>query len=61
MDGNVLPRLVYVSREKRPSFNHQRKAGALNALVSNIAPDKKRYYNVSANFLIAFYLKIAIK
>ncbi|WJX36452.1 putative cellulose synthase A catalytic subunit 3 [UDP-forming], variant 3 [Trifolium repens] len=33
MDGNVLPRLVYVSREKRPSFNHQRKAGALNALV----------------------------
>ncbi|GAU29800.1 hypothetical protein TSUD_116550 [Trifolium subterraneum] len=34
MDGNVLPRLVYVSREKRPSFNHQRKAGALNALIN---------------------------
>lgn len=35
MDGNELPRLVYVSREKRLNFNHQRKAGALNALVSN--------------------------
>jgi len=35
MDGNELPRLVYVSREKRPNFNHQKKAGALNALVSN--------------------------
>ncbi|TKY49829.1 cellulose synthase A catalytic subunit 5 of UDP-forming [Spatholobus suberectus] len=33
MDGNELPRLVYVSREKRPKFNDQRKAGALNALV----------------------------
>lgn len=35
MDGKELPRLVYVSREKRPKFNHQKKAGALNALVSN--------------------------
>ncbi|KAK7401428.1 hypothetical protein VNO78_12904 [Psophocarpus tetragonolobus] len=33
MDGNQLPRLVYVSREKRPKFNHHKKAGALNALV----------------------------
>nr|CCW28829.1 putative cellulose synthase family protein [Arachis ipaensis] len=32
-DGNELPRLVYVSREKRPTFNHHRKAGALNSLV----------------------------
>ncbi|KAK8591414.1 hypothetical protein V6N13_031460 [Hibiscus sabdariffa] len=32
-DGNELPRLVYVSREKRPNFNHHRKAGAMNALV----------------------------
>ncbi|KAE8733696.1 putative cellulose synthase A catalytic subunit 5 [Hibiscus syriacus] len=32
-DGNELPRLVYVSREKRPSFNHHKKAGAMNALV----------------------------
>lgn len=28
-----LPMLVYVSREKRPGFDHQKKAGAMNALV----------------------------
>ncbi|CAK9224564.1 unnamed protein product [Sphagnum troendelagicum] len=33
IDGNELPRLVYVSREKRPGFNHHKKAGAMNALV----------------------------
>ncbi|QCD95450.1 cellulose synthase A [Vigna unguiculata] len=33
MDGKELPRLVYVSREKRPNFNHHKKAGALNALA----------------------------
>ncbi|KAK1259592.1 putative cellulose synthase A catalytic subunit 5 [UDP-forming] [Acorus gramineus] len=33
MDGNELPRLVYVSREKRPGFNHHKKAGAMNSLV----------------------------
>ncbi|XP_047314819.1 cellulose synthase A catalytic subunit 2 [UDP-forming]-like isoform X2 [Impatiens glandulifera] len=33
IDGNELPRLVYVSREKRPSFDHHKKAGAMNALV----------------------------
>uniref|UniRef100_A0A5B7ARF4 cellulose synthase (UDP-forming) n=1 Tax=Davidia involucrata TaxID=16924 RepID=A0A5B7ARF4_DAVIN len=32
-DGNELPRMVYVSREKRPGFNHHKKAGAMNALV----------------------------
>ncbi|KAK6939162.1 Cellulose synthase [Dillenia turbinata] len=32
-DGNELPRVVYVSREKRPGFNHHKKAGAMNALV----------------------------
>jgi Cellulose synthase len=32
-DGNELPRLVYVSREKRPGYNHHKKAGAMNALV----------------------------
>lgn len=35
-DGNELPRLVYVSREKRPGFQHHKKAGAMNALVSHI-------------------------
>ncbi|CAJ2643988.1 unnamed protein product [Trifolium pratense] len=29
-DGNELPRLVYVSREKRPGFQHHKKAGAMN-------------------------------
>ncbi|KAK6926167.1 hypothetical protein RJ641_007886 [Dillenia turbinata] len=41
-DGNVidftdidirLPLLVYVSREKRPGYDHNKKAGAMNALV----------------------------
>ncbi|KAL5577895.1 hypothetical protein UlMin_019594 [Ulmus minor] len=32
-DGKELPRLVYVSREKIPGFNHHKKAGAMNALV----------------------------
>ncbi|XP_028764804.1 cellulose synthase A catalytic subunit 8 [UDP-forming] [Neltuma alba] len=33
IEGNVLPRLVYVSREKRPGYQHHKKAGAENALV----------------------------
>ena len=32
-DGNELPHLVYVSREKRPGFDHHKKAGAMNSLV----------------------------
>ncbi|KAL0908317.1 hypothetical protein M5K25_022807 [Dendrobium thyrsiflorum] len=32
-NGDNLPRLVYVSREKRPGFNHHKKAGAMNALI----------------------------
>ncbi|OEL31438.1 putative mixed-linked glucan synthase 6 [Dichanthelium oligosanthes] len=28
-----LPMLVYVAREKRPGFNHEKKAGAMNALT----------------------------
>ncbi|KAL0344326.1 UNVERIFIED_CONTAM: Cellulose synthase A catalytic subunit [UDP-forming] [Sesamum angustifolium] len=31
--GNELPRLVYVSREKRPGFEHHKKAGAMNSLI----------------------------
>ncbi|KAF6170825.1 hypothetical protein GIB67_015777 [Kingdonia uniflora] len=31
-DGNQLPRLVYVSREKKSGQNHHEKAGAMNAL-----------------------------
>ncbi|KAK8934265.1 Cellulose synthase A catalytic subunit 9 [UDP-forming] [Platanthera zijinensis] len=33
VDGNELPRLVYVSREKRPGFQHHKKAGAMNSLI----------------------------
>ncbi|XP_071741762.1 cellulose synthase A catalytic subunit 5 [UDP-forming]-like [Rutidosis leptorrhynchoides] len=33
VEGNELPRLVYVSREKRPGFDHHKKAGAMNALI----------------------------
>lgn len=34
VQGNELPCLVYLSREKRPGFQHHNKAGALNALVN---------------------------
>nr|AGW52062.1 cellulose synthase 4 [Populus tomentosa] len=33
VEGKELPRLVYVSREKRPGYNHHKKAGAMNALI----------------------------
>nr|GME04754.1 cellulose synthase A catalytic subunit 2 [UDP-forming]-like [Ipomoea batatas] len=33
IEGNELPRLIYVSREKRPGYEHHKKAGAMNALV----------------------------
>uniref|UniRef100_J3MFJ7 Uncharacterized protein n=1 Tax=Oryza brachyantha TaxID=4533 RepID=J3MFJ7_ORYBR len=33
VDGGELPRLFYVSREKRPGFQHHGKAGAMNALL----------------------------
>ncbi|XP_073155564.1 cellulose synthase A catalytic subunit 2 [UDP-forming]-like [Henckelia pumila] len=33
VEENELPRLVYVSREKRPSFEHHKKAGAMNAMI----------------------------
>ncbi|XP_006351001.1 cellulose synthase A catalytic subunit 5 [UDP-forming] [Solanum tuberosum] len=33
VEGDDLPRLVYVSREKRPGFDHHKKAGAMNALM----------------------------
>jgi len=36
VENNELPRLVYVSREKRPGFDHHKKAGAMNSLVNDI-------------------------
>ncbi|XP_038974145.1 cellulose synthase-like protein E6 isoform X2 [Phoenix dactylifera] len=32
-DGNALPTLVYMAREKRPQHHHYFKAGAMNALI----------------------------
>ena len=34
VEGQPLPTLVYLSREKRPKYAHNFKAGAMNALVS---------------------------
>ncbi|KAL3648808.1 hypothetical protein CASFOL_005211 [Castilleja foliolosa] len=61
-----MPRLVYVAREKRPSYPHHFKAGALNALVSAVmsnAPyilvlDCDHYCNdpTSARQAMCFYL-----
>ncbi|XP_044497378.1 cellulose synthase-like protein E1 [Mangifera indica] len=33
MEGQRLPKLVYLAREKRPQFHHNFKAGAMNALI----------------------------
>ncbi|XP_057474655.1 cellulose synthase A catalytic subunit 4 [UDP-forming]-like [Actinidia eriantha] len=33
VEGKELPKLVYVSREKRPGYQHHKKAGAMNAMV----------------------------
>lgn len=39
-EGQPLPSLVYLSREKRPHHHHQFKAGAMNALVGSIFSDR---------------------
>jgi hypothetical protein len=51
-DGNELPRLVYVSREKRPGFQHHKKAGAMNALVWFSFPS----IHFSTTLVICLYL-----
>ncbi|KHG12106.1 Cellulose synthase-like protein E6 [Gossypium arboreum] len=33
IEGNPLPTLVYLAREKRPQYHHHFKAGAMNALI----------------------------
>ncbi|XVF56880.1 hypothetical protein PTKIN_Ptkin06aG0155800 [Pterospermum kingtungense] len=33
IDGQPLPNLVYLAREKRPQYHHHFKAGAMNALI----------------------------
>ncbi|GBG80753.1 hypothetical protein CBR_g31308 [Chara braunii] len=37
INGDPMPRLVYVSREKRTGVNHNKKAGAMNALMRSSA------------------------
>ncbi|KAL8473748.1 hypothetical protein ACS0TY_029882 [Phlomoides rotata] len=53
-EGNVLPRLVYVSREKRPGFEHHKKAGAMNALmrVSAVLSNAPYLLNVDCDHYI---------
>ncbi|KAL5846176.1 hypothetical protein ACOSQ3_009700 [Xanthoceras sorbifolium] len=54
VEGNELPRLVYVSREKRPGFDHHKKAGAMNALirVSAIVSNAPYLLNVDCDHYI---------
>ncbi|XP_034691445.1 probable cellulose synthase A catalytic subunit 8 [UDP-forming] isoform X1 [Vitis riparia] len=62
-DTRALPQVVYVSREKRPGFHHNNKAGAMNALVRVSALltngtyilnlDSDHYINNSRTFLEA--------
>ncbi|KAJ9696818.1 hypothetical protein PVL29_008828 [Vitis rotundifolia] len=62
-DTRALPQVVYVSREKRPGFHHNTKAGAMNALVRVSALltngtyilnlDSDHYINNSRTFLEA--------
>ncbi|XP_058070313.1 cellulose synthase-like protein E6 [Magnolia sinica] len=50
-DGNNMPTLVYVSREKRPGHPHHYKAGALNAMnrVSNLISNAPFILNVDCD------------
>ncbi|TMW87300.1 hypothetical protein EJD97_020133 [Solanum chilense] len=54
IEGKVLPRLVYVSREKRPGFDHHKKAGAMNALmrVSAVISNAPYLLNVDCDHYI---------
>ncbi|KAH6808234.1 cellulose synthase 6 [Perilla frutescens var. frutescens] len=54
VDGNELPCLVYVSREKRPGFEHHKKAGAMNALVrvSAVLSNAPYFLNVDCDHYI---------
>jgi hypothetical protein len=37
IEGQPLPTLVYLAREKRPQYHHNFKAGAMNALVIKLS------------------------
>ena len=40
-EGDILPHLVYVAREKRPEVHHHYKAGAMNVMVILFLRDLK--------------------
>ncbi|XP_072055026.1 cellulose synthase-like protein E1 isoform X2 [Arachis hypogaea] len=50
-DGNYLPTLVYLAREKRPQHHHNFKAGAMNSLlrVSSVISNAKIILNVDCD------------
>ncbi|KAG5573209.1 hypothetical protein H5410_062975 [Solanum commersonii] len=54
IEGKVLPLLIYVSREKRPGFDHHKKAGAMNALmrVSAVISNAPYLLNVDCDHYI---------
>ncbi|WJX93670.1 Cellulose synthase A catalytic subunit 7 [UDP-forming] [Trifolium repens] len=51
---NELPSLVYISREKRPAFQHHTKAGAMNALlrVSAVLSNAPFVLNLDCNHYV---------
>nr|APU87549.1 CesA9 [Plantago ovata] len=54
VEGNELPSLIYVSREKRPGFDHHKKAGAMNSLmrVSAVISNAPYLLNVDCDHYI---------
>eukprot|EP00898_Chlorokybus_atmophyticus_P000835 jgi/Chlat1/1752/Chrsp134S08684 len=54
VDGNPLPALIYMSREKRPGHYHNKKAGAMNALVrcSALITNGQFIFNVDCDHYI---------
>eukprot|EP00249_Psilotum_nudum_P011558 c23239_g1_i1 orf=383-2719(-) len=55
VEGNVLPCLIYVSREKHPDRKHHNKAGALNALtrVSGLLTNANFILNLDCDVFIS--------
>ncbi|XP_027932410.1 cellulose synthase-like protein E1 isoform X1 [Vigna unguiculata] len=51
VDGNVMPLLVYLAREKRPQVAHNFKAGAMNSLirVSSMISNREIILNVDCD------------
>jgi cellulose synthase A len=58
-EGNELPRLVYVSREKRPGFQHHKKAGAMNALVLPCTLHRFTSFSSDIDGSLNFYLTLS--